>query len=92
METEGIFRRSANTANIKEMQRSLNRGEAIDFCNDPHIAAVLLKTFLRDLEEPLLTYELYDEILKFPCKMTNDDMTYLFQPHRDHNATSSLHE
>lgn len=55
-------------ANIKELQRSVNLGEPINFGNDPHIAAVLLKTFLRGLEEPLLTFELYDEILKFQCK------------------------
>ncbi|KAL0851825.1 hypothetical protein ABMA28_000129 [Loxostege sticticalis] len=65
LETEGIFRRSANISVIKELQRSCNRGEPISFRNDPHNAAVLLKTFLRDLEEPLMTFDLYDEILQF---------------------------
>ncbi|CAH2103647.1 unnamed protein product [Euphydryas editha] len=65
LETEGIFRRSANISVIKELQRACNRGEPISFRNDPHNAAVLLKTFLRDLEEPLLTFDLHDEILKF---------------------------
>ncbi|CAG9789013.1 unnamed protein product [Diatraea saccharalis] len=65
LETEGIFRRSANISVIKELMRACNRGEPISFNNDPHVAAVLLKTFLRDLEEPLMTFELYDEILKF---------------------------
>lgn len=32
---------------------------------DTHVVAGLLKTFLRDLNEPLLTYELYDEIIQF---------------------------
>lgn len=32
---------------------------------DTHVVAGLLKTFLRDLQEPLLTYELYDEITQF---------------------------
>jgi Rho GTPase-activating protein 1 len=32
---------------------------------DTHVVAGLLKTFLRDLNEPLLTYELYDEITQF---------------------------
>lgn len=32
---------------------------------DTHVVAGLLKTFLRDLSEPLLTYELYDEIIQF---------------------------
>jgi RhoGAP domain len=34
-------------------------------CEDTHVVAGLLKTFLRDLSEPLLTYELYDEIIQF---------------------------
>lgn len=32
---------------------------------DTHVVAGVLKTFLRDLHEPLLTYELYDEIIQF---------------------------
>jgi hypothetical protein len=32
---------------------------------DTHVVAGLLKTFLRDLSEPLLTYELYDDIIQF---------------------------
>ncbi|PZC80537.1 hypothetical protein B5X24_HaOG214578 [Helicoverpa armigera] len=65
LETEGIFRRSANMSVIKELQRACNRGEPLRFRNDPHNAAVLLKTFFRDLEEPLLTFDLYDEIMDF---------------------------
>lgn len=65
METEGIFRRSANVSLVREAQIKCNRGEEVDFKNDVHLAAVLLKTFLRELEEPLLTFELYDEIMQF---------------------------
>ncbi|XP_034941471.1 rho GTPase-activating protein 1 [Chelonus insularis] len=65
LETEGIFRRSANVAMVKELQNRCNHGLDVDFQGDPHIAAVLLKTFLRELEEPLMTYELYDEITQF---------------------------
>lgn len=67
METEGIFRRSANTSKINYLQQVANNGECLNF-NDPHEAAVLLKRFLRELKKPLLTYELYDEILNFQCK------------------------
>lgn len=65
LETEGIFRRSANVSYVREAQIKCNRGEEVDFKNDVHLAAVLLKTFLRELEEPLLTFELYDEIMQF---------------------------
>lgn len=35
---------------------------------DVHLAAVILKTFLRELPEPLLTYQLYNDIINFSCK------------------------
>lgn len=65
LETEGIFRRSANVTLVRETQTLCDRGELIDFKGNVHLAAVLLKTFLRELEEPLLTYELYDDIMQF---------------------------
>lgn len=68
LETEGIFRRSANMLVIKQLKESANRGETLKF-NDPHEAASLLKTFLRELKEPLLTHELYDEIVSFQSKL-----------------------
>lgn len=68
LETEGIFRRSANVSQVKELQARINRGEEVDFDGNVHVAAVLLKTFLRELEEPLMTFELYDEITQFPSE------------------------
>lgn len=65
LETEGLFRRSANVTLVRELQAKVNQGEEIDFHSDVHIAAVLLKTFLRELEEPLMTFDLYDEITQF---------------------------
>lgn len=50
---------------VRETQTLCDRGELIDFKGNVHLAAVLLKTFLRELEEPLLTYELYDDIMQF---------------------------
>lgn len=40
------------TVNFREME-------------DVHLAAVILKTFLRELPEPLLTYQLYNDIVNF---------------------------
>jgi len=65
LETEGIFRRSASTVLVKELKSQCNMGHKPDFNGDVHMAAVLLKTFLRQLDEPLMTYELYDEICAF---------------------------
>lgn len=49
---------------IKQLKDVANRGEKPVF-EDPHEAAVLLKTFLRELREPLLTHDLYDEVMEF---------------------------
>lgn len=44
-------------------------GETVNFreMEDVHLAAVILKTFLRELPEPLLTYQLYNDIINFTC-------------------------
>lgn len=69
LQTEGIFRRSANVTIVKEVQHLLNTGQevAFDSYGDAgiHVAAVILKSFLRELEEPLLTFDLYDDVLDF---------------------------
>ena len=38
--------------------------------NNVHIPAAMLKSFLRQLPEPLLTYELYDHIVRVQCMYT----------------------
>ena len=39
---------------------------------DVHIAAVILKTFLKELDEPVLTYELYNQIINI-ADLPKDD-------------------
>ena len=67
LETEGLFRRSGATSVVKSVQEKFDKGETVEFCNekDVHVAAVILKTFLRELEEPLMTFDLYEEVIKF---------------------------
>ncbi|XP_072374950.1 rho GTPase-activating protein 1 isoform X1 [Scyliorhinus torazame] len=64
---EGIFRRSANMYLVKEVLQKYNNGVPVDFkaYNDVHLAAVMFKTFLRELPEPLLTYSLYNQVISF---------------------------
>uniref|UniRef100_A0A8I6A7T6 Rho GTPase activating protein 1 n=1 Tax=Rattus norvegicus TaxID=10116 RepID=A0A8I6A7T6_RAT len=64
---EGIFRRSANTQVVREVQQKYNMGLPVDFdqYNELHLPAVILKTFLRELPEPLLTFDLYPHIVGF---------------------------
>ena len=50
-------------------QGKINNGEEIVFEDgDVHIAAVILKTFLRELGEPLLTFDLYDTVVRFEVR------------------------
>lgn len=67
LETEGVFRRSANAAHVRELQAKINAGEQIvlEAPGDVHIAAVILKTLLRELEEPLMTFDLFDQVVQF---------------------------
>ncbi|XP_061402266.1 rho GTPase-activating protein 68F [Musca vetustissima] len=66
IDTEGIFRRSGNHSEIIALKERVNRGEDVDLKDvNVHVIAGLLKSFLRDLAEPLLTFELYDEITSF---------------------------
>lgn len=66
IDTEGIFRRAGNYARINELKQKVNKGEKVDLKSvDAYVVAGLLKAFFRDLTEPLLTYDLYDEIVAF---------------------------
>lgn len=69
MQTEGLFRRSANMKTVKDVQELLNSGEEVSFDEygeqSVHVASVILKTFLRELEEPLLTFALFHDITSF---------------------------
>ncbi|XP_053718589.1 rho GTPase-activating protein 8-like isoform X2 [Synchiropus splendidus] len=66
LETEGIFRRSAQVQVIKDVQKLYNLGKPVNFdlYSNVHIPAVILKTFLRELPEPLLTFRVYNQILE----------------------------
>lgn len=74
LDTEGIFRRSGVVPVVKDVQRAFNQGEKVNFDElesthgsdvSVHVAAVILKSFLRELTEPLLTFCLYDDVINF---------------------------
>lgn len=44
-------------------------GEKVEFTvDDVHLAPAILKKFLRELPEPLLTFKLYDKVMDACCK------------------------
>lgn len=60
----GIFRRSPSALVVQEIKTRFNEGQAVNLeeYNDPHIAATLLKLFLRELPEPLVTMNTNERI------------------------------
>ena len=66
LDTEGLLRKTGGTAKTKHLKASLDAGVGTCsyFCThqaDPHTIASLLKTYLRELPEPLLTYDFFNE-------------------------------
>ncbi|KAG7231433.1 hypothetical protein INR49_011938 [Caranx melampygus] len=64
LRTEGLFRRSVRVQLIKDVQKLYNLGKPVNFdeFGDVHVPAVILKTFLRELPEPLLTFRVYTHV------------------------------
>ncbi|XP_034434521.1 rho GTPase-activating protein 8-like isoform X1 [Hippoglossus hippoglossus] len=64
LRTEGLFRRSARVQLIKDVQKLYNLGKPVNFdlYGDVHVPAVILKTFLRELPEPVLTFRVYSQV------------------------------
>ncbi|KAM4881324.1 rho GTPase-activating protein 8 [Thomomys bottae] len=65
LRTEGLFRRSASAQTIRQVQRLYDQGKPVNFdlYGDIHVPAVILKTFLWELPQPLLTFQAYEQIL-----------------------------
>uniref|UniRef100_UPI0040387C2F rho GTPase-activating protein 8 n=1 Tax=Callospermophilus lateralis TaxID=76772 RepID=UPI0040387C2F len=65
LRTEGLFRRSASAQTVRQVQRLCDQGKPVNFDDygDIHVPAVVLKTFLRELPQPLLTFAAYEQIL-----------------------------
>ncbi|XP_071506650.1 LOW QUALITY PROTEIN: unconventional myosin-IXb-like [Diadema antillarum] len=64
--TEGIYRKPGPAAKVKELKHLINtQPEAVDFGTySVLVIAQVLKSFFRDMPEPLLTYQLYEEFLR----------------------------
>lgn len=75
LEEEGLFRRSPSSALLRQVREAYNRGQTVSLRNfgDPHLAAVLIKKFLRDLPQPVFPERLYDTIRQCPRVRTDHD-------------------
>ncbi|MEE6527913.1 hypothetical protein FKM82_029648, partial [Ascaphus truei] len=62
----GLFRVAAGASVLKRLKSSLAAGtsDLQEFETEPHAVSGALKSYLRELPEPLMTYELYDDWMK----------------------------
>ncbi|XP_062859864.1 SH3 domain-binding protein 1 [Trichomycterus rosablanca] len=63
LQEEGLFRLAAAASMVKKLKSSLDSGNVdhAEFSKDPHAVAGALKSYLRELPEPLMTFELYND-------------------------------
>uniref|UniRef100_A0A670KL51 Rho GTPase-activating protein 17 n=1 Tax=Podarcis muralis TaxID=64176 RepID=A0A670KL51_PODMU len=63
MKEEGLFRIAAGASKLKKLKAALDcsTSQLDEFYSDPHAVAGALKSYLRELPEPLMTYALYEE-------------------------------
>ncbi|XP_015827598.1 rho GTPase-activating protein 44 isoform X5 [Nothobranchius furzeri] len=63
MQEEGLFRVAPSASKLKKLKASLDCGvlDVQEYSSDPHAIAGALKSYLRELPEPLMTTELYEE-------------------------------
>ncbi|XP_072299490.1 rho GTPase-activating protein 17b isoform X2 [Eucyclogobius newberryi] len=63
MKEEGLFRIAAGASKLKKLKAALDcsTSQLEEFYSDPHAVAGALKSYLRELPEPLMTFGMYDE-------------------------------
>ncbi|XP_051928363.1 SH3 domain-binding protein 1 isoform X2 [Hippocampus zosterae] len=66
MREEGLFRLAAAASVVKRLKACMDQGTVDhgEFSMDPHAVAGALKCYLRELPEPLMTFELYNDWFK----------------------------
>uniref|UniRef100_A0A8C6W1G9 SH3 domain-binding protein 1 n=1 Tax=Nannospalax galili TaxID=1026970 RepID=A0A8C6W1G9_NANGA len=66
MQEEGLFRLAAGASVLKRLKQTMasDPHSLGEFCSDPHAVAGALKSYLRELPEPLMTSDLYDDWMR----------------------------
>ncbi|XP_072770175.1 rho GTPase-activating protein 17a isoform X11 [Nerophis lumbriciformis] len=74
MTEEGLFRIAAGASKLKKLKAALDcsTSQLEEFYSDPHAVAGALKSYLRELPEPLMTHQHYDEWSQ-ACSVSDPD-------------------
>lgn len=76
--TEGIFRISPSQDDLDNLCRDLESGDySVMMESSPHLLAVLLKKWLRNLKEPLFPFSLYNSCLSMAQSVYSSDPKHL---------------
>nr|CAD7402270.1 unnamed protein product [Timema cristinae] len=91
--TEGLYRKSGVSSKVKELKARMEDAsqEDVNFENyHVHVLAAVLKSFLREMPEPLLTFDCYEDFLR-AANLTDpqDRVSTLVALHEDANRMSS---
>lgn len=72
MSVEGIFRKNGNIRRLRDLTDAIDRDPlSVDLSQDnPVQLAALLKKFLRDLPDPLMTYKLHRLFVSSQCGLS----------------------
>jgi hypothetical protein len=73
MDYEGIYRKSGGTTQMRQIQDEFERGDDVQFSPDLDICSVtsVLKQYLRNLPNPLITFEVYDRFIETSSECTS---------------------
>uniref|UniRef100_A0A9J8A152 Rho GTPase-activating protein 44 n=1 Tax=Cyprinus carpio carpio TaxID=630221 RepID=A0A9J8A152_CYPCA len=75
LQEEGLFRVAPSASKLKKLKASLDCGvlDFQEYSADPHAIAGALKSYLRELPEPLLTFDLYDDWIQASNSIVDQD-------------------
>lgn len=68
LDEDGLFRRSPNSVLLRQVKEAYDRGHVVSLetFGDPHLAAVLLKKYLRDLPDAVFPESVYPLVRRCP--------------------------
>ncbi|KAG1147189.1 hypothetical protein G6F37_006041 [Rhizopus arrhizus] len=77
LDYEGIYRKSGGAAQTKAIQLAFDQGDSVDLCNEDEyndVCAITsaLKQYFRNLPNPLITFESYQELIDISIMDNND--------------------
>ncbi|XP_028671093.1 SH3 domain-binding protein 1 [Erpetoichthys calabaricus] len=81
MKEEGLFRLAAAASILKKLKSGLDSGniDPTEFYSDPHAVAGALKSYLRELPEPIMTFELYNDWFKASSEKNTEAKLEVFR-------------